>query len=184
MPLNEELDWGAVGAIITDKDTGATVSNAFQLMFGPPSKDLLPKGMKIYKFNTYPSISKNDPPPGDLLLRPWWTSSLPYKHDGGLVQKLKMAEANGVSARECGRLTSAIREDWSSLAYILEIELAEPVYAWFGGFKGMPRKGKGTSMRNKEAEGSGKTGLPGGGTQFYIPNLTYSAIASHSIKPV
>ncbi|WP_390915587.1 hypothetical protein [Pseudosulfitobacter sp. SM2401] len=184
MPLNEELDWGSVGAIVTDSASGTTVANAFQLMFGMPSKDLLPKGMKIYKFNSYPSISPSDPPPGDFVMSPWWTASLPYKHDGGLVQKLKMAEANGVSAREWGRLTSAIKEDWSTLAYLLEIELAEPVYGWFGGFKGMSRKGGGASKRDAAVEGSGKTGLPGGGTQFYIPNLPYSAIASHTIKPL
>ena len=114
MPLNEELNWAQVGAIVTDPASGATVADAFQLMFGPPSKDLMPKGMKVYKFNSYPSISPNDPPPADFAMSPWWTSSLPYKHDGGLVQKLKMAEANGVSAREWGRLTSVIKEEWNS----------------------------------------------------------------------
>ena len=52
MALNENLTWAEVGKIVTDSSTGATVSNAFQLMFGEPTKDLLPAGMRIYKFNS------------------------------------------------------------------------------------------------------------------------------------
>lgn len=185
MPLNEELSWAQVGAIVTDPGPPkTTVSNAFQLMFGDPSKDLLPAGMRVYKFNGYPSISPNDPPATEFSMSPWWTATLPYKHDGGLEQKLKMAEANGVSAREWGRLTSVIKEEWSSLDYILEIELGNPVFAWFGGFKGMSRSDGGASRRNKALEASGSKNLPGGGTQFYIPNMTFGDVRSYSIKPL
>lgn len=182
MPLNDTLDWQQVGAIVTDPGTGATVADAFQLAFGPPSKDLLHAGMLVYKFNNYPSIA---PPPlsPNTAMSPWWTASLPYKHDGGLVQKLKIAEANGVSAREWGRLTSVIKEGWNSLEYLLEIKLAEPVYGWFGGFKGMARGGGAGSMRDSKVEAKGTSkGLPGGGTQFYVPNLTYAQVASYTIK--
>lgn len=182
MPLNEELSWAQVGAIVTDQASGATVADAFQLMFGQPSKDLLPQGMKVYKFNSYPSISPNDPPPADFAMSPWWTSSLPYKHDGGLVQKLKIAEANGVSAREWGRLTSVIKEEWNSLSYILEIVLAKPVYGWFGGFKGMDRSSGGQSKRDSAIEARGSKKLPGGGTQFYIPNMTFADVEQYTIK--
>jgi hypothetical protein len=54
MPMSEEMDWRQVGAIPVDAVAGTKVANAFQLMFGPPSKDLLPRGMKIYKLNGYP----------------------------------------------------------------------------------------------------------------------------------
>lgn len=190
MPLNEELSWAQVGAIITDPSSGAKVADAFQLMFGEPTKDLLPAGMRIYKFNSEASVVParfgGDAKLGrDTPMSPWWTASLPYKHDGGLQQRLKIAELNGVSAREWGRLTSVIKEDWNSLACILEIELAEPVYGWFGGFKGMARKGGGTSMRDAAVEkSSGGKNLPGGGTQFYIPNLKYAYVKTHSLKPL
>lgn len=184
MALNEELSWAEVGAIVTDPRSGGKVADAFQLMFGEPTKDLLPAGMRVYKFNSYPSISPSDPPPADFAMSPWWTSVKPYKHDGGLVQKLKMAELNGVSAREWGRLTSVIKEGWNSLEYILEIQLANPVYGWFGGFKGMARGGGAGSKRDAAIEASGSTKLPGGGTQFYIPNLTYGDVKSFNIKPL
>jgi hypothetical protein len=190
MPLNENLTWGEVGKIVTDRSTGATVANAFQLIFGEPTKDLLPAGMQIYKFNSESSVVTarfgGDATLGpNSLMSPWWTASAPYKHDGGLIQKLEVAELNGVSAREWGRLTSVIKEDWNSLAYILEIELAEPVYGWFGGFKGMDRIGKGASMRNESVEAKGGSAkLPGGGTQFYIPDLKYAQVRKHQLKPL
>ena len=189
MALNEAMSWAEVGKIVTDKSTGATVADAFQLMFGEPTKDLLPAGMRIYKFNSECSVvparfGGDAALSPDSPMSPWWTASLPYKHDGGLVQKLKIAEANGVSAREWGRLTSVIKEDWNSLSFILEIELAEPVYGWFGGFKGMKRSGGGASMRDSSKEKSGGGSLPGGGTQFYIPNMKYAAVRSHSLRAI
>ena len=51
--------------------------------------------MKLYKFNGYPDISPNDPPPPDFSMRPWWTASLPYKHDGGVSKRNKALEASG-----------------------------------------------------------------------------------------
>ena len=74
-------------------------------------------------------------------------------------------------------------EDWNSLAYIFELELKVPVYGWFGGFKGMLRSGGGASKRDKIIEKAGSSrGLPGGATQFYIPNLTLGMVASYTIK--
>lgn len=180
--LNEEITWAEVGKIVTDPSTGATVANAFQLAFGEPTKDLIPAGLRMYKFNSFSSAARSSA--ASEPISPWWTPSLPYKHDGGLVQKLKMAKANGVSAREWGRLTSVVKEDWNSLAYIFEMELKVPVYGWFGGFKGMARSGGGASKRDAatEKKGSSKS-LPGGGTQFYIPNLTLGMLGPHSIKP-
>ncbi len=192
MILNENKSWSDIGSIVTD-DSPETVKtagiqrvrDAFQQSFGDPTMEKLDAGMKIYKFNSERSVvpqkyggdAKLSP---GTPLSPWWTSWEPFKHDGGLVQKLKLAEANGVSAREWGRLTSVIREDWNSLEYILWIELLVPVYGAFGGFKGMPRIGKGKeSMRKANVEKSSGSSLPGGGTQFYIPGLTYACVRTH-----
>ena len=101
---------------------------------------------------------------------------------------MSIAEKNGVSFREWGRLTSVIKENWSSLDWLLTIELKVPVYAWFGGFKGMSRIDAGEQSRRNaaiEAKG-GSRNLPGGGTQFYIPNLKVAHIdnAKTSFKPL
>jgi len=180
--LNEELSWDDVGRIVTDTSTGATVADAFQLMFGNPTKDLIPAGLRMYKFNDFSSAARTTAPTEKIS--PWWTPSLPYKHDGGLIQKLKIAELNGVSAREWGRLTSVVKEEWNSLAYIFEMELTVPVYGWFGGFRGMARSSGGRSKRDTSIEKAGTSkGLPGGGTQFYIPNLTLGLLGPYTIKP-
>jgi hypothetical protein len=180
--LNEELNWDQVGKIVTDPSAGTTVADAFQLAFGNPSKDKIPAGMRLYKFNGFSSAARTNDP-GEAI-SPWWSPSGQYKHDGGLEQKIKIAKANGVSTREWGRLTSVVKEDWNSLAYIFEMELKEAVYGWFGGFKGMDRSGGGVSKRDPKVEAAGPyKGLPGGGTQFYIPNLTLGMLKSYSIKP-
>lgn len=60
------------------------------------------------------------------------------------------------------------------------------MYAWFGGFKGMSRIDDGASSKRDgkvEAKGASKN-LPGGGTQFYIPNLKVGHIRSHSFRPL
>ena len=119
-------------------------------------------------------------------LSPWWSPTNAFKHDAGLQQRLSIAQKNGISVREWGRLTSVIKEEWSSLAWLLTIELKEPVYAWFGGFKGMTRCDKPKeSLRNPAVEKRGDSrGLPGGGTQFYIPNLTAGHVPTHSFSPL
>ena len=55
MALNEELSWNEVGAISTGS---GSVRDAFQLMFGDPTKELLPAGMSLYKFNGYSSLGQ------------------------------------------------------------------------------------------------------------------------------
>jgi hypothetical protein len=181
--LNEELSWAQVGAISTG--TGTTVSDAFQLLFGNPTKELLPQGMKLYKFNGYATLAR-DAVTADTPMSPWWSPTHAFKHDAGLEQKIRIAQNSRVSLREWGRLTSAIKENWSSLDWLLTIELAEPVYAWFGGFKSMERIDKdAASARNSAVEKrGGSSKLPGGATQFYIPNLAYRHFASHSFSPL
>ncbi len=182
MPLNEELSWNEVGAISTGP---GTVRDAFQLMFGDPTKELLPAGMFLYKFNGYSTLGM-----GVITdqtdLSPWWSPVDGFKHDAGLSQRMSIAEKNGVSFREWGRLTSVIKENWNSLDWLLTIELKVPVYGWFGGFKGMNRIDEGAqSKRNSAIEASGGSKkLPGGGTQFYIPNLKVAHISSHKFRPL
>jgi hypothetical protein len=180
--LNESLTWNEVGEISTGS---GKVRDAFQLMFGEPTKELLHAGTSLYKFNGYSSLG-----PGTITdetdLSPWWSPTQSFKHDAGLRQRMLVAEKNGVSFREWGRLTSVIKENWSSLDWLLTIELEVPVCAWFGGFRGMSRIDAGAqSRRNRAVEAKGgSTNLPGGGTQFYIPGLKVGHIGSHSFKPL
>ncbi len=182
MALNEELNWGQVGDISTGS---GKVRDAFQLMFGDPTKELLPAGTSLYKFNGFSTLGQGVIT-AQTDLSPWWSPTQGFKHDAGLAQRILIAEKNGVSFREWGRLTSVIKENWSTLDWLLTIELAEPVYAWFGGFKGMSRIDDGAQSRRNtavEAKGGSKN-LPGGGTQFYIPNLKVGHISTHSFKPL
>ena len=108
-----------------------------------------------------------------------------------------MARTLGVSVREWGRITSAIKENWNSLEYLMIITLKDDAYAWFGGFTARSRIDAGqASMRfgNEGAQSGGrkytsagmmerltkvgtKGSLAGGGTQFYIPNVRMSNVA-------
>ena len=67
--LNEELSWTEVGALSTGS---GSVSDAFQLAFGDPTKELLPAGMSLYKFNGFSTLG-----PGTITdatdLSPWWS---------------------------------------------------------------------------------------------------------------
>jgi hypothetical protein len=178
--LNEELTWADVGAI--EPGPGTRVADAFQLLFGDPAKELLPTGTELCKFAGYNTLSK-DPLVPSTPMSPWWSPLRALRHDAGLAQKRSIAEANGVSLREWGRLTSAIKENWSSLNWLLTIELAAPVYGWFGGFKSMDRIDEDAkSYRNAtlEKKGAGKR-LPGGATQIYIPNFSYRYLAKYAI---
>jgi hypothetical protein len=182
MALNEGMGWAQVGDISTGS---GKVRDAFQLMFGDPTKELLPAGTSLYKFNGFSTLGQGVITP-QTDLSPWWSPTNGFKHDAGLAQRMAIARNNGVSFREWGRLTSVIKEEWSTLDWLLTIELAEPVYAWFGGFKGMSRTDDVTKSRRNaavEAKGGSK-GLPGGGTQFYIPNLKVGHIKTHSFKPL
>jgi hypothetical protein len=182
--LNEELSWTEVGAMSTDS---GSVRDAFQLLFGDPTKESLPAGMSLYKFNGFSTLGRGTIT-DETELSPWWSPTYAFKHDAGLAQRMSIAEKNGVSFREWGRLTSVIKENWSSLDWLLTIELKAPVYAWFGGFKGMSRIDAGQQSKRDaavEAKG-GSANLPGGGTQFYIPNLKVAHIekTSVSFKPL
>ena len=153
-------------------DVDPTARAAFQTKFGSPTKDRLHSGFKLYKFNNFRTLHA----PGNDALSPWWSPYDAYKHDPGWDMRLRMAKANGVSIREWGRLTSAIKENWNSMAFLLVISLKIEAFGFFGGFSSMVRIDPGAAglMKPGEAKGAAKS-LPGGATQFYIPNL----IAEH-----
>ena len=160
MILNLNVNWD---------DLPEFVRAAFQTRIAKPTKDLIPAGTVLYKFNDFRTLHG----PSNNSLSPWWSPYEPYKHDAGWVQKRKIAIANGVSVREWGRLTSAVKENWNSLAFLLVITRKVPVYGFFGGFAQMARIDAGEASKMKAGEGrGGSRNLPGGATQLYIPNLT------------
>lgn len=170
MELNSNVDW---------KDLPDFVRSAFQTKFGMPTKDKLDAGTVLYKFNDFQSLHG----PSNNSLSPWWSPYDGYKHDAGWEQKKRIAQANGVSVREWGRLTSAVKENWNSLNYLLVIILKVPVYGFFGGFTQMVRvdPGAASKMKPGELKGASKN-LPGGATQFYIPNLTADHVSTWRIE--
>lgn len=152
-------------------------------------KVLLPSDSKLYKFNDFNSPTA----PGSKALSPWWSPYEDYRHDGGWEQRKKLAALLGVSIRELGRVTSAVKENWNSLQYLLVITLNQPVYGYYGDFAQMPRMDAGATSKRVTTAGSGggnvvsedrgaTKNLPGGGTQFYIPNLTLDAIAGWRVE--
>lgn len=185
MPIiNEHLSWAEVGEISTGPDT--KVKHAFK--GGKAEKVLLPAGFQLYKFHDFNTLA----PPNATSISPWWSPLEPYKHDGGWDQRKKLASHLGVSIREFGRVTSAIKENWNSLKYLLVIVLAHNTYAYFGSFAQMARMDQGSQSKRVvsspgggafRAEGRGSTkNLPGGGTQFYIPNLTPQDVSSWRVE--
>jgi hypothetical protein len=197
MPINEHLSWQEVGDISTGGDNH--VRDAFK--GGAADKVLLPAGFEIYKFNEYNSLA----PPSATTISPWWSPLHAYKHDGGWEQRKKLAAHLGVSIREFGRVTSAVKENWNSMSYLLIVVLGHATYAYFGGFAQMARiDPKSQSKRvitapvvagaagtaaapagaaGFKAEGRGATkNLPGGGTQFYIPNLRPQDVSSWRVE--
>lgn len=173
--LNEQNNWGTVGAIVTDEEKNTQVRDAFR--GGQADKVLLPVGTVLYKFNEYPSLVSNKG-----AISPWWSPYQPFMHDPGWLAKIEMAKHFQISVKEWGRVTSAIKENWNSLDLLLVITLKSEVYAFFGGFASMDRIDKGTdSKRNLTVPGEDSghgARLPGGATQFYIPNLEPGHIAN------
>ncbi|HEY1986002.1 MAG TPA: hypothetical protein VGG85_11360 [Terracidiphilus sp.] len=177
MAINENLSWAEVGAIGTGGDNH--VRDAFK--GGYADKVLLPTGFELYKFNEYNSLA----PAGAATVSPWWSPFDSYKHDGGWEQRKKLATHLGVSIREFGRVTSAVKENWNSLSYLLVIILGQNTYAYFGGFAQMARIDEGQASKRKTGEARGFTkNLPGGGTQFYIPNLRPQDVSSWRVEPL
>ena len=176
MPINEDKTWEEAG----NDSTGGTgrVREAFK--GGTAKKVLLAPTFKLYKFNEYKTLTA----PKETRVSPWWSPYEAYEWDAGWNARKKMAADLHVNIRELGRVTSAIKENWNSLSYLLVIQVKNAAYAYFGGFAQMARiDAEQASKRdgNIEAKGSTKN-LPGGGTQFYIPNLTTADVTLVSVE--
>lgn len=67
---------------------------------------------------------------------------------------------------------------------MLVVNLNQGAYGYFGGFAQMCRIDEGKDSKrdpNIEAKGNTKN-LPGGGSQFYIPNLTTGNVSLVSVE--
>jgi hypothetical protein len=166
MAINENTTWEEVGNTSTGGE--GRVRQAFKS--GTAKKVLLEPTFKLYKFNEYKTLTA----PDSTSVSPWWSPYEAYEWDAGWDERKKLAAHLHVNIRELGRVTSAIKENWNSLSYLLVIQVKHAAYAYFGGFAQMSRiDEQQASKRDANIEAKGNTkNLPGGGTQFYIPNLT------------
>lgn len=177
--VNENLTLDDIGNM---KTASGKVYDAFL----SPQLVTLPPGMKLYKFNNYPSLALDK---RTQTYTPWWSAFDSYDVDPGWYAKEAMAKANGVSVREWGRITSAITESWNSCEFLTTIVLTVEIKVMYGRFRQMARS---DAWKSKRADEVGKLkfaqhmvgtfrpegrpaklagNLPGGGRQFYIPNL-------------
>jgi hypothetical protein len=176
MPINEETTWEEVGGTSTGGD--GRVRDAFK--GGTAKKVLLAPTFKMYKFNEYNTLTA----PNSESLSPWWSPYEAYEWDAGWKERKTLAAHLNVNIRELGRVTSAIKENWNSLSYLLVVEVKQAAYGYFGGFAQMARIDVVQASKrdaNIEAKGSTKN-LPGGGTQFYIPHLTTNDVTLVSVE--
>lgn len=176
MELNEQLTWAVTGPSIPPGDDHP-VSTDF---LGPPQKVRLDKGFLLYRFNSGFRLG--------VPVSPWWSPYQPYLYGSGWEQRRQLAALFSVSVRELGRVTSAISEQWNSNAFLLVAKLLVPAWGFFGAVAGKPRlQGARDSRRlvaapagaggfRTEARGA-TAGLPGGATQFYLPNLAPTHLA-------
>ena len=172
MSLNQLETWAG---------TEGWVHQAFK---GPAEKVQLREGFRIYKFTAYPSLL----PPGRpewSKITPWWSPYEAYDWDAGLENRRKTALAmGGASLKELSRIVVAVREDWSSLRYLIAARLTKPVYAFFGTVAPQARIGAGAKsmLRPNERPLRGGGKLVGLGSQFYIPNMRMDHLADIEVK--
>jgi hypothetical protein len=166
--VNSQMTWGDVGALLVQ---GRPVRNAFL----DARMVLLPARTRLYKLNSYPGLQAN----AEGNVTGWWHSFNAYDVDPGWYAKVAMARNLNVSLRELGRVTSAITESWNSCEWAVMIELKVDIWAAYGRFRQQARVDGFPSKRITAAPGSGTVNegklntrnLPGGGRQFYVPNL-------------
>lgn len=163
--VNNGLTWGQVSNMRVG-------GNRVGLAFKYARIVRLPVGMEVYKFNGFPNLRTDHW--GHVT--PWWSPYLSYDVDPGWNAKVNMARTLGnISVRELGRVTSAVSEDWNSCAWLVVIRLRVPINVAYGGFAQQPRNHGGASRvdnSGQKHEGRGASAnLPGGGRQFFIPNL-------------
>ena len=165
MYLNDENTWEEVGSYDpkTNKPskTGAYIRDCFKN--GTAQKRLLDTSLKLYKFSDGDKLTR----PDSNEVSPWWSPYDAWEWDAGWEERKKLAAQLKVNTRELGRVTSAIKENWSSLSHVLVIHLNNGAYGYFGGFAQMCRIDEGKdSKREPNIEGNGDTkNLPGGGSR-------------------
>jgi hypothetical protein len=168
--INSQLTLDDIASIrISGKYVGSSFIN--------PQLVLLDAGMKLYKFNSYPSLM----PDAQENVTGWWSAYHAYDVDPGWNAKTNLARCLGVSIRELGRVTSAITESWNSCEYLVVIALKVDIWGIYGRYSQMLRNdGTGSRMITGGAGPAGSIKpegklntlhLPGGGRQFFIPNL-------------
>lgn len=173
-----------------------TASGKVYDAFLDPQLVTLRAGMKLYKFNNYPGLALDKK---TQAYTPWWSAYDSYDVDPGWLAKEAMARGLRCSIRELGRVTSAITEGWNSCEFLATITLTVDIKAMYGRFRQMARNDKWGSKRafkveklkyaeklmgDFRPEGRPKWAgnLPGGGRQFYIPNLWKTQFKDETIR--
>jgi hypothetical protein len=159
--LNAGLNWNQLEQ--SDRD-------AFK---GIGQKVKLRAGFRLYKFTS-----------GDIESRsgvtPWWSPLGPFQWDSGLENRLRLAQQLGANPADLTRVVAAVRTNWNALTHILTAILRVDVYGFWGQIGWQPKFGDQTleHMRSFDKVLEELTGrkpqrilLPGGGSQFFIPNL-------------
>lgn len=222
--LNFNRTWAEVGAIVTSRDKSGKPNGWVRDAFkdGVADKVLIPAGTQLYKFNNSQLLvdmawlrkELGITLEGAVTISPWWSPYDGLTHawsaesgrkgsvtdDPGWIAKKAMAARFGVSVREWGRITSAVKENWNSLEHLMVVRLKVDAYGWFGGFTAMARMDVGATSKRLAGEGAlgdakgrsyssqgmkdriakigTKGSLAGGGTQLYIPNIRMINVAS------
>ena len=160
--LNAGLNWEQLEQ--SDRD-------AFR---GIGQKVILRAGFRLYKFTAADIESR-------FGVTPWWSPLGSYLWDAGLESRLKLARHLGETPEDFTRVVAAVRTNWNALTHILTAILLKDVYGFWGQIGWQPKFGDQTleHMRSfdkvlEELTGRSpqRIGLPGGGSQFFIPNLT------------
>ena len=143
--LNEHLDW--IQIVAAKPNDGL----AFR---GVPEKVLLPKEQMLCRFITTESVRKGIPG-NHIFFSPWW---MEWRETVAMLARFK-----SVAAREVVRAKLAVTKEFSrELDSLAQIILTEPVYAW----KGIARH---------QDDKANRITYIGGGTQYYLPNLSSDA---------
>ena len=184
--LNFNRTWDEVGNIVTSRDSTGKPNGWVKEAFKDTVADkvLLKAGTRLYKFNNFPTLidtnwlnSQGITIHAGVTISPWWSPYDSFTHkwsgiggrggsttnDPGWDAKKKMAQLFGVSIREWGRITSAVKENWNSLAWLMVITLKHDAFGWFGGFTQMSRIDTGQATKrfgNEGAQGGGRSTRP------------------------
>ena len=146
-------------------------------------------GSRLYKFNGFSAFPRPGAGPNEAV-SPWWSPYGEFEiqgmgRDTGYGAKVKTAREKGVSLREWARHTSAVKEDWNTLQWVVFIKLRTTIIGYWGGIEAQDRSHlnrqpnedlraffRRCGMEENSGYFSGSTNLPGGVSQFYIPGLT------------